>query len=492
MTAALEILAAMAHEAGPWGATAAPWQWHAARGLLVPTTDTPRLAWLGRVRGASKSTDAACFSLAWILHVAAPLAVGYFAAADEDQADRLIARCRVVVSRTPALRGRLRIDAHRVTNLDSGAQLVALSADAPSAEGLLTDWLVLDEFGAWPNTDSARSLWAALVSATAKTPRCRLTIITHAGRPASWQHRIYLQALRSEHWWVQDVSETPPWVDAALLEAQREVLPDSEWRRRHRNEWVADEDVLATREDVEACLAHVGALPYDPARRYIATLDVGVVHDRTALVVAHVEPSDTGPPTVVVDSLRTWQGSRRDPVPLTEVEAAVVETCKSYSAYLHYDPSQAKLLGERVRAAGVWASEYLFTGPSTGRLGVALHLALRNRRLRLPSDRPDLVDELCAVKLRPTTVPGQLRLDTARASEHDDMAVAVGMAVVLLTERSTEAHVASARDLVNSRWTGHPSPEQLARLDKRPAWLDRRIDGENPEEVASLIAGGLL
>ncbi len=52
--------------------------------------------------------------------------------------------------------------------------------------------------------------------------------------------------------------------------------------------------------------------------RYVATLDIGIVNDRTVLTVMPTEETPTGR-RVVLDRIVRWQGSRSAPVDLSEV-----------------------------------------------------------------------------------------------------------------------------------------------------------------------------
>lgn len=96
------------------------------------------------------------------------------------------------------------------------------------------------------------------------------------------------------------------------------------------------------------------------------------------------------------------------------------------------DPWQAADLAQRLRGCGVKVEEWPFTSQSVGRLGATLHLLLRDHRLALPDDR-ELLDELMTVRLR-ESAPGVYRLDHD-SGQHDDRAVALGLAALALTER---------------------------------------------------------
>jgi hypothetical protein len=77
----------------------------------------------------------------------------------------------------------------------------------------------------------------------------------------------------------------------------------------------------------------------------------------------------------------------------------------------------------------VRCEQFPFTTTSTGRIGQALHLALRNHLLWLPNDE-ELLSELGRVRLRETGI-GQARLDHDNG-DHDDQAVAIAIIVAKL------------------------------------------------------------
>ena len=121
---------------------------------------------------------------------------------------------------------------------------------------------------------------------------------------------------------------------------------------------------------------------------------------------------------------------------LDDVRLWLVEFARAYGhATVLYDPSQAYLLVEQLRQAGVGCREFTFTASSVGKLAQALVSSLRSRLIALPCDEM-LRDELLSVRLREGSTPGVLRLDHA-AGRHDDQAVVLGMAVVELTQRGS-------------------------------------------------------
>jgi phage terminase large subunit-like protein len=419
-----------------WGELATAEQRTLAAAVLEPGAG-PRLVWLEAPKGYSKSTDTAGLSIVRLATDFPPLAEGYIVAADLDQSNRLLDKARGLIARS-GLGGILRVEAHRLVNVKTGARMVALAADAPSAEGLLSPWFVCDEVPRWPDTTSARSMWTAVFSSLPKWPEAQLVVLGHAGDPAHWSYKLRERARTSEAWLFGHVPGPTPWLSAADLEEQRALLLPSEYQRRHLNVWAAGEDRLTSRDDVAACVGDYEALEPQPRTRYVGGLDVGLTHDRCVVTVAHQEADGR----VVVDRQDTWQGSRARPVNLGEVEAFLRELWRAYRCPFRVDPFQAVHLAQRLRAEGIPVEEFAFSSQSVGRLAVTLYRLLADRLLLLPDDE-DLVDELVNVRLRESQ-PGQYRIDHD-PDRHDDRVISLALVAHRLAEKPARAQ---------AKWSG--------------------------------------
>jgi hypothetical protein len=230
------------------------------------------------------------------------------------------------------------------------------------------------------------------------------------------------------------------------------LLP-SQFARLHENRWVAPSDRLTTVDDVRACVMHSDVLEPRAGVRYRIALDVGLTHDRTVVAVAHAEPGPDGP-TVTLDRMEVFAGSRRKPVDLNVVEETVLMLSRRYNrAPAIFDPFQAVLMAQNLRRRGVQVTEWTFSQQSIARLAVNLYRLLRDRRLFLPDD-DDLLSELAAVRLRETS-PGVYRLDHD-ADKHDDRAVALGLVALELAGETqggparTSASAVAGRSLPSS------------------------------------------
>ncbi len=423
-SAAYELLAGLPVENGRWGDSATEFQRRDAAAVLDPT-GAP-FTYITRPRGGRKSTDAAGFACALHLTVAPPGSRSYVVAADAAQAGLIIDSVRSFVHRERALRKRIKIESRRVVFLDDGepvSSVEVLPADEASSWGLRPFVTVADELSVWPNTEGARGLWSAVVSAQPKVAGSKLIVLTSAGSPDHWSHAVLEHAWTSPQW---RVSETPgplPWISADQLAEQRSLLTASMFARLHENKWVAGEDRLTSPEQVRDCIGHTGVLPPQRGMRYVHGLDVGLVNDRTVLTIGHKERRDDAD-LVVVDHQEVWQGSRARPVDLGEVEDYCRESIRKYPGKLVFDPWQSVALAQRLRSRGVRVEAFTFSSSSVGRLALTLYRLLRDRGLDLPDD-DELVAELSSVVLRESQ-PGNYRIDTT-GQGHDDRVISLAL-----------------------------------------------------------------
>jgi phage terminase large subunit-like protein len=426
---ALDLMHALVLDSGArWGAVATAEQRRLAEAVLEPG-DGPRLVWLEAPKGYSKSTDTAGLSIARLVTDFPALAEGYVIAADLDQSNRLLDKARGLIARS-GLGGVLRVESHRLVNVKTGARMVALAADAPSAEGLLSPWFVCDEVPRWPDTTSAKNMWTAVFSSVPKWPGAHLVVLGHAGDPGHFSYKLRERARISDAWLFGHVPGPTPWLSSADLAEQQAVLLPSEYQRRHLNLWVAGEDRLTTREDVAACMGDYDLLEPVQGVRYVIDCDLGVVNDLTVVTIAHRDADGR----VVVDRQASWSGTPARPVQLADVREYVLTAHREYNrAPVVLDPWQGKDMAQQLRRSGVRVEEFTFSSQSNGRLAVSLLHLLRDHLLLLPADWA-LADELVNVRLR-EPAPGQYRIDHD-PSKHDDRVISLALVAHRLAERS--------------------------------------------------------
>lgn len=421
-----------------WGEVAVEFQVRDAAAILDLTSDTPYF-FLTRARGASKTTDLAAIALVVMLTQAPPGARLYVVAADRDQGALFIDSIRGFAELSPAIASLIEIFSYEVRVPDTGVALKVLAADAPGAYGLRPYFVVVDEIALWAHTSQSRHLLDAILTAVTKVKGARLVVLTTAGSPSHFSYPMLQHAYSDPLWYVHEVPGPAPWTDPERLAEQERGRTPATFRRQYWNEWTDDDDRLANREDLEACVTHDQLLPPQPSMHYAIGLDVGIVNDRTAVAVCHAEPSakaDRGtqnPPfRIVMDTLEVWQGSRDEPVDLQTVSDRVLELAKTYrSATVVFDPHESRQIAQQLRSRGIWVKQFNFNTSSNGQLATTLYQLIRNRLLALPNDK-DLLAELSRVRIREAT-PGVPRLDHD-PGQHDDRAIALALAANWLLE----------------------------------------------------------
>jgi phage terminase large subunit-like protein len=365
---------------------------------------------------------------------------------------------------------------YRVINPRSGASIVVEPSDDASAWGGKPPLTIVDEFAQWPTTAGPRRLWDAIFSALVKDPASRLAIITSAGDPAHWSHKVLVKAKPSDRWRVNEVAGPVPWLDADDLAEQREMLTESRYAQLHLNRWVAAEDRLTSLDDLRACVLLDG--PQEPRAgvRYVAGVDLGLKSDRTVVAVCHRDEN-----RVVLDRMAVWSGSSRRPVSVEEVRDWLLEANRAFGdLQVVIDPWQAVHLAQQLRSSSVRVREFAFSSQSVGRLAMTLYRLLRDRGLSLPDDE-ELLDELGSVRLRESS-PGVLRMDHD-SDKHDDRAIALALAAHHLLDRAVVTAGAPVFTTKASRWRMEGPPEAGGGRPYKPLphpfqpWLD-----QEPEE----------
>jgi phage terminase large subunit-like protein len=393
--------------------------------VAVIRGDDPRWhLWL-RPRGMSKTTDAALVALACLLTIQPPNSRSLVYAVDADQAALLFERMAAILEPLRQ-QGLVTVTGSKITNETTKAFLTVESSDAASSLGH-TPWLVIvDEFCAWPDTRGPRRLWHNVVSSLPKRPDSRLLVISSAGDPGNWTHEVVRQAEQGASWRFSRVPGPCPWWLPGDVVKQREALSEAAFSWYVLNEFAASENALVSADDLAAAvLDGVTSRPYDPDQRYAIGVDLGRKVDASVVAVAHREEQ-----RVVVDHVERWLPTKRSPVRLETVEAAIVRLQAEYGgAHVRMDPAKGEQMSQALRERGLSVEEYTFHEASIDKIASNLARLFGERRITVP-DLPDLRDELATVILK-TTPSGRTRIDH-HSGRHDDMAVAIALAAHFL------------------------------------------------------------
>ena len=191
---------------------------------------------------------------------------------------------------------------------------------------------------------------------------------------------------------------------------------------------------LTTVDDIVACQKDRGWLDPEPGVLYVMGLDLGLKKDAAVLSVCHAVSTPEGR-VIVLDRQQVWQGTRRKPVDIGEVEATCRMAHETYNrAPLVCDPWNSAQLMQNLKAKRVPILEYIFTAQSVGRLAQRLYNVLREHALDLPQSDEGLRDELANVRINETS-PGVFRMDHD-PDKHDDRAISLALCVNYLFEHA--------------------------------------------------------
>lgn len=213
------------------------------------------------------------------------------------------------------------------------------------------------------------------------------------------------------------------WVTKPYLDGQKGSLPPNVYARFHENRWSAAEVGFITHDDILRNLDPVWTLQLtaqpERAYNYICAIDLGLTHDRTARVVGHLDPANQG---VYVDSLRVWEGSPAEPVPIYDVERDLITMMEQFGCRtLVIDPWQMESTIQKLR--GIYnIIPFNFSSDMT-RLSETLLTLLRGGRFHFYDD-PRLLAECENIYARQTA--RGWRIDHA-SGQRNDCVIAVGM-----------------------------------------------------------------
>lgn len=406
-----------------------PWQREHVFGPLDATKDRQplyRLLYLELPRGHAKTATMAAEALT-AAFLDGDVRI-FMCAADQDQA-RLCHEALVgYLKRNPEIRPSFHVARNEIRAKATGATIRVLSSDAPTAYGLggLSSKLLIlcDELWAW----AGRELWDAMFTATAKVQDWRVIVGSNAGfdtTSVAWEIRELCRTAADERFYLYSPDGVQAsWITAKDLATQQRTLPPEVYQRLWENRWVEGSGSLITREQLDACVDS-GWRPQRAGSdyvRYVVGVDLGLVRDRTARAVVHKEASGR----VVLDDLRTWQGSRREPVQISDVETDLVDVDRRFNhPRFVLDPWQLQSSQQRLRGQ-LSIGEFRMTAESVRRLSENLLRLIRDRQLRIYPDS-DLERELLGLQMVQTGYGW--RMDH-RSGGFSDRAVALAMAAL--------------------------------------------------------------
>jgi terminase large subunit-like protein len=383
-----------------------------------------RLCYSERRRGESKTEDCAAAALADLL-TGPDWHRSYVVAADTDQAALVIDSIRGFQARSPILT-HLQVMRNVVLNPATNAELRIMSSDDRTAYGIRPFRVWFDELSLQPD----ERLWTAMWSAIGKSPLSQMVAVSMAGWDfASFAWRVREQAASSEDYYfhTREGSELAPWLSERDMTEQRATLHPADFARFWECKWTEPKGSWITREMYAA--AETGRESHT-GHNCVGFVDVGLVHDPTAIAVVHQQGE-----RVVLDTLRTLQGSRNEPVQLEAVEDLVSDLTRRFGVkHWTFESPQAVASVQRLQAKlrGTEIEARYPTVETQARLFGGLYQLFANHRLVLyPHEQ--LRKEALALVTK--TVGGRLKV-VESSSVHQDHVVALGGAADLIETRN--------------------------------------------------------
>ncbi|MFZ9846386.1 MAG: terminase TerL endonuclease subunit [Candidatus Limnocylindrus sp.] len=307
------------------------------------------------------------------------------AAASDKQAGRLFDTCVQFIRRSPVLSDGVALREYigEISRSDGGGKILRMASSADNLHGYSPSLVVCDELHAW-SKPSQRKAWAALTTAGGARKNTQVFTITTAGdaneRASSILGRLVDAAEASS-----DVEKQPgltisrnhesrtlvynysaptkdPKDTAAMLlsnpaswiteeylarQAANPELTAEEVLQFHGCVWVAGSQAWISADAWNACIDRDAEIPL--GARVSIGVDVGIVHDATAVVMAHERDDDS----VIVEA-RTWTPKPGANVDLAEVEDYLRQLNADYQvAGIFYDPRFFERSAQVLEAEGL-------------------------------------------------------------------------------------------------------------------------------------------
>ncbi len=338
------------------------------------------LALLGIPKKNGKSTIASGVAL-YMLFADVSNAEVYSVAGDKDQAKIIFQMTKRAIERNPILLDSVRIYKDEIVVPSTGSLYKVLSADAPTAHGLNPSCVIFDELWNQPNRD----LYDALTQSPVRKEPLTF-IVTYAGTDqTSLLYELYQTGVKQRDrrmyffWTEQNLSS---WVSWEYLEQQRMRLPAGVYQRLHENRWVQGENAFLMKAELDVCVDSLlkPQLGGRDGIKYYLAVDLGLTRDRTVLTVCHKDGESN---LVFLDHIRTFQGTKRSPVRISDVEEEILSCNRNFTIMKNiFDPWQMKSTSERLRRL-IRIEEFTFTTSSIQRLSQNLYYLFHNGLIRI-------------------------------------------------------------------------------------------------------------
>jgi len=339
------------------------------------------LALVGIPKKNGKSTLASGIAL-YMLFADVPNAEVYGAAGDKDQARIIFQMTKRTIERNPILFDSVKIYRDEIVVPSTNSVYKVLSADAPTSHGLNPSCVIFDELWNQPNRD----LYDALTQSPTRREPLAL-VVSYAGTDqTSLLYELYqngMKKLDPKMYFFWSEENLADWITKDYLEQQRMRLPTGVYQRLHENKWVQGENAFITRQELEACKDYALTLRLQgkESTKYFLAVDLGLTRDRTVLTICHKDLQDN---LVYLDYLKTYQGSKKNPVLISDVEQDILWANKNFDIKKNiFDVWQMMSSSQRLMRSGIKIEEFTFTSSTIQKLSQNLYFLFHNGLIRI-------------------------------------------------------------------------------------------------------------
>ena len=348
----------------------------------------------------------------------------YSIAYSQDQASIIWEKTKKAIERNPILLDSVKIYRDKIVVPSTGSIYKVLSAESFSAHGLDPSCVIGDEIWNQKNRDL---LDALQFSPTRKQPL--RFIVTYAGtNTVTPLYELYEKGLNKEnprmyfHW--SHVSEVS-WITKEFIEERRRELPPAVFQRFWENKWCSGENSFFTRDDVMQCRDEFMKPKFQGewGNKYFYGCDLGLVKDKTVSVILH---QDKASGMVIVDSIKTWSGTRDNPVKIADIEEDMLWASQNFPGLkIIVDPWNLKGTIQRLKQH-CHIEEFTFSGSGVEKLSRNLYYFIHNGLVKFFPHK-ELEKELLSLNLEQKSYG--YRFDHA-SSQFSDHAMALSIALM--------------------------------------------------------------
>ncbi|MCH8876703.1 MAG: hypothetical protein IIA89_07740 [Chloroflexi bacterium] len=306
--------------------------------------------------------------------------------------------------------------------LKDGRRWLIRSAEAIRSRGLRVGTLLYDELGWAVSSDLFETLSAAMA---AQPNPLMLAVSTVGPIQAGPLWDLFQAAERGDPGvkLIYHMENLSPLISEEFLERQRAAMPSFIYAREHENKWGTASDVFSTHEDWERAVEDGNPTRVSDEGPTFCFVDLGWVHDLTALAVAKVVGEK-----IDIIHLETFKGSQDKPVQLAMVQSRLEELGALYGfKQLEIESPQGMQLSQQIKIPHCKITVLTPTAKSNQQRWGGFYTALKDSSVRLPPDS-DLRRELLTLTIEERAV-GWKVIDVP--SIHNDRSVACAGAIFL-------------------------------------------------------------